>query len=111
MCNGSASSLSARAILSGRSSLISTNSSAWMRLTSFAGIGGRLLARQNGGGVARGVSAAKDVGREDRSLCQVGAVDCGMVDRAMRAGKGLGALVEEESRWTEEMDKGSAPGE
>ena len=45
---GRADNLSARAILSGSSSRMSTNSSAWMRRTSFAGTGAMLFATLNG---------------------------------------------------------------
>ena len=45
---GRAASLSARAILSGSSSLISTNSSAWMHRTIFAGMGAMLFVTLNG---------------------------------------------------------------
>ena len=48
---GSASNRSVRAMLSGSNSRISVNSSDWMRFTSLAGMGGRLLARQNGAGL------------------------------------------------------------
>ncbi len=67
---GSASSLSASATVSGRRSFISTNSISWIRLTSLAGMGGRLVARQNGKrvgvavtGVAMGVSQGSAVDR------------------------------------------------
>ena len=45
---GSASIRSARAMLSGNSSLISTNSNDWILFTSFAGTGGKQLASVNG---------------------------------------------------------------
>ena len=50
---GRASRCSLRAILSERSSLISTKSSSWIRFTSFAGTGGRLLASINGEGLGQ----------------------------------------------------------
>ena len=71
--SGRASRRSARAMLSGRSSRISTNSSAWMRLTSLAGTGGRLLARRNGGVAVAAVAVVDAAGRASRD-CQVGVV-------------------------------------
>ena len=56
---------SASAMLSGSKSRISTNSSARMRWTSFAGIGWKQLARRNGG---RG--AAEVEGRAASSECR-----------------------------------------
>ena len=47
LCEGSASRRSARAILSGSRSLISTNSSDWILSTSLPGIGGKLEASWN----------------------------------------------------------------
>ena len=68
--SGSASRRSARAMLSGRSSRIS---SAWMCLTSLAGTGGRLLARRNGGVAVAAVAMVVTAGRASRD-CQVGVV-------------------------------------
>ena len=50
LCEGSASRRSARAILSGRRSRISTNSSDCIFRTSLPGMGGKLEAKWNGGG-------------------------------------------------------------
>ena len=97
---GSASSRSARAMLSGRSSRISTNSRAWIRLTNLAGTGGRLLARRNGGEAGEATAALDTEGRDERAACQVNAVVSGPLstpDIRLRAGLAKGALADESS--------------
>ena len=109
---GSASSRSARAMLSGSSSRISMNSSDWMRFTSLAGMRGRLLVRQNEAGLGAPDGKTEEAGRV-AGMYQESVVDSHSVSFSA-AGQELGVLAGDDSKGSDESDAGSnggTPGE
>ena len=89
------------------------NSSDWMRFTSLAGMGGRLLARQNGAGLGAAESITEEAGRV-AGMCQESAVDSRCVAILSSVGRELGLLAGDDSKSSDGSDAGSnrgAPGE
>ena len=84
-----------------------------MRFTSLSGIGGRLLARQNGGSDGAAVAPGVMNGGDDGGACQVGLVptgrDSALAGSARSGARPLGALEGGASRGIDERDSGSAP--
>ena len=78
----------------------SVNSSDWMRFTILAGMGGRLLARQNGAGLGLAEGITDEAGRV--GMCQESAVDSHYVTVLGSADRELGVLADDDSKGSDE---------
>ena len=109
---GRASRRSDRAMLSGSSSLISTNSSPWILLTSLAGTGGKLLASENAGGLPVSALLAEMAGAMTDVTAVVGRLVEGMVSMgaAVPNGGRSGRWLSEEGMWPTPMGRGPTEG-
>ena len=90
----------------------SVNSSDWMRFTILAGMGGRLLARQNGAGLGLAEGITEEAGRV--GMCQESAVDSHYVTVLGSADRELSVLADDDSKGSDESEAGSnrgTPGE